>query len=91
MLFNFEVMDDLFGVSFPVVGGDQSEGSTGIEDSVDSLVRSDTSREVSHLIGSERELRRFIFLRACVTELNTLHHSRPIEVLLEVDISGIRR
>jgi len=89
VLFNFEVVDDLFSVSFPVVGGDQSERGTSIEDSVDSLVRRHTAGEVSHLIGGESELRRFIFGSSDITELNTLHHSGPVEVTLEVDVSGV--
>lgn len=89
VLFNFEVVDDLFSVSFPVVGGDQSERGTSIEDSVDSLVRRHTAGEVSHLIGGESKLRRFIFGSSDVTELNTLHHGRPVEVTLEVDVSGV--
>jgi hypothetical protein len=81
VLLNFEVMDDLFSVRFPVVGGDQSERGTSIEDSVDSLVRSKLAREVSHLISSEGEFRRFILFSSGVTELNTLHHCRPVEVV----------
>jgi hypothetical protein len=80
-------MDDLFSISFPVVVGDQSERSTSVEDSVDSLVRRYTSGEVSHLICSEGELRGFP-VDARITELNTLHHSRPVEVILEFDVSS---
>lgn len=59
MLLNFEVMNNLLGVGLPVVGGDQSERGTGIEDSVDSLVFGHTARErLVRVVGGEGESRR---------------------------------
>jgi len=59
VLLNFEVMNNLFSVGFPVVGGDQSERSTGIEDSVDSLVFGHTARErLVRVVRSKGESRR---------------------------------
>lgn len=87
MLLNFEVVDNLFSVGFPVVSGNQGERSTRVEDGVNLLVGGLASREVGHGIGSESEVAILSFDDVC-SESNGFDHRRPVKVLLEVNIKS---
>lgn len=57
VLFDLEMVNNLFSEGLPVVSGDHGERSSSVEDRIDRLVRSRTAGEVGCGVRGERKAR----------------------------------
>jgi len=57
VLFDLEMVNNLFSEGLPVVSGDHGERSSSVEDRIDRLVRSRTAGEVGHGVRGECKAR----------------------------------
>jgi len=80
VLFDLEMVNNLFGEGLPVVSGDHGERSSSVEDRVDRLVGSRTAREVGSGVSSESKVRHLGFAELIIltfyglfSKLNRLH------------------